>query len=1044
MRQTSNTLRAEAMPATPEAASFLSEPKLDLTLSAYAIHPLWGKAGHGSAEQHTALPVHLMAVSACFGELVREPTAQRTLCHAWGVDIATFNARVLPWLVFIAALHDLGKALPGFQRKRQDVVAWIQAGGTSSTAPLPADETGFDHSVRGGLLLMTLVFRALANSDQRPDLAVPLVQDASSRRTIEGLMKAAFAHHGHHPNGQSTAEASANPLRRSEWGAVQPKIMPTVVHLVDVVRDVFGGLDGAPLPPPRHPVACAHLFAGAVALSDWIGSNEGLFPFIDCLTFGRDFQNSHQWSTLFRHQQTVARDHLVKIGQLDVLTRSDVGLASQNPRHDLSALESAVMGAHAMRPVQKAAQEAARACASNARIVKSAPDPRHGVPPACGLLIVEAPMGVGKTEAALLAAGEFMSAGLCSGIAFGLPAQASANMVFKRLTPLARRVFRIQEPNLAHGQASFARERLTLTGEETGQESVAHLDEWITDDNKKAFLAPLCAATVDQMELSAMHSKHGFIRFASLSKQAVIIDEVHAYDAYMQRILQTLLRLLASAGTPVILLSATLPDAIRRSLLEAYADGAGWALGEFDVPVDAYPLVIALSPPQQVQLDLPVVPSLTIPPWCGPQRKVYFRMILNDRVAQRVVELAHGGQCVAVLCNTVKSAKQRLVDLQAIDPDLNVTLLHSRLRIADRIRIQERIEAFAGVTSTLDDRRGRVIVATQVLEQFIDIDVDAMFTEPAPIDLMLHRMGRQHRHERAHRTCDAEFHVIEPNVLGEARPIGRVSGEACWFDSTLRIFGESGKLLPSLALVRRLAQSGDPISLPKDIPRLVHGIYGDANEHTMTAKQLQADLAAKHVVLDDRGSIDRFAQSAIRCSQTRNTDDGASGLRVLFVHEEPDGMSLWIPTPEGSIELPGVHVCEGRPTLKPATSAVSDVQCEQNERSETGPSLDVHSGSRVSKEFLKAAQPWIITIDTWSDEFKVFRQSARVRLDLKTDWRSGKPIDEGETDLPPFAIVKVGRVRQEVGEVVFNLGPDLIYHSSEGIRSLFEKTVGSS
>lgn len=928
--------------------------------AAEPVYRFWGKAGYGNDPSwHSALPAHLLPVAACFEALTEHPVARRALDRAWGRPASSGGQR--GWEVLAAALHDLGKLMRPFQLKRSDVVDWIEAGGRVSGLPLATPETGFDHSATGGFMLMEGVLNAWTNRSEMCQSTNP--RSTRERRTFQGLLVASFGHHGYHP--KKEAFVIKNDFRKEDGVRDGLTLLRQLFEVVEIIH--------GPMPlliPPRDGSTLAHLFAGWVAIADWLGSNEALFPFINCKDFAASYPTMSHWADLYRSCLETARAHVRDMGLFDT------------PR--LEDAERSVMGSWPKNKVQSTAQYVARAVCTDAH--------QHGFHGA--LMVVEAPMGIGKTEAALLVANEFLEAGLACGIAFGLPAQASANMIFTRLAPLSRTVFG-REPNLAHSQAVHTRDRLlsllettrsTLEGEQTGQEAMAHLSDWITDDNKKAFLAPVCAATVDQFQLAAMHSKHGFVRFAALTRHVVIIDEVHAYDAYMQKVLDGLLRFLGSCGIPTVLLSATLPVSIRSRLGHAYAEGAGWPPQSLRAPAGAYPvitLVAPVGPGSGSQSSHSQVIPVT---WTDPQRRVRLQSFGARFWADRVLQTADAGGCVAVLCNSIASALNRVRELRERSPNASITLLHSRFRGQDRLRLQERIELMLGRGSTKADRAGQIVVATQVLEQSIDIDVDLMLSEPAPIDLLLQRMGRLHRHARPDRQFVAVFGLLDPEDSTSSASVGAEdavspAGEVVlprWFKATQRIYSESGVLEPSLALVRRLLQSDAPyIDLPRDIPGLVAEIYGDDENSpkSLTMKAHQAGAAAKHRVLNQGLSMSEIADGVDRSSQTRNSD--SDGVRILLVVKDNDG-NWHVPDCEKLLPLP---------------------PCNR---------FDAAGGPRVNPDFLKEAQPWILTVPTYAAEWRELQKRTASKEALAHDWRFSREIDPSFGP-PPFLVLPVHR-----------------------------------
>ena len=238
------------------------------------------------------------------------------------------------------------------------------------------------------------------------------------------------------------------------------------------------------------------------------------------------------------------------------------------------------------RPVQRAAHQ----------LTFTAPGP--------GLLLIEAPMGEGKTEAALLAAEVVAAKTGAAGLFVGLPTQATTDQMFSRVTDWLRRAASPPTVALAHGKArrNQAYRRLMPAGVGMDEDAAGlTASQWLAG-RKRVLLTPVVVGTIDQLLLAGIASRHVALRFLGLTGKAVIIDEVHAYDAYMSVILGRALAWLGAARVPVILLSATLPAAARRSLLTSYAGT------EVGLTGTGYPLLTWVDAPTRTA-PVPFVPE---------------------------------------------------------------------------------------------------------------------------------------------------------------------------------------------------------------------------------------------------------------------------------------------------------------------------------------------------------------------------------------------------------------------------------------------------
>lgn len=422
-----------------------------------------------------------------------------------------------------------------------------------------------------------------------------------------------------------------------------------------------------------------------------------------------------------------------------------------------------------------------------------------------GLFILEAPMGVGKTEAALVAA-EILSA-KCgkTGLFFGLPTQATANGIFERIVKWAelQSCDAVHSIRLAHGNAEFQPVFMELQKEGMSQtdfdgESGLVVDSFFSG-SKMSLLTDFVVATVDRLLMSVLRKKHAMLLHLGLSQKVVVVDECHAYDAYMNRYLDTALAWLHEYRVPVILLSATLPLERRKELIRAYLNGRPSDKDQMAVfPEADYPRLtytdgdkVSVKALQKERAD----------------RKVRVIRGDEDMAVQKVAQAVYAGACVGIICNTVVRAQYFAETARKVD-GATVILYHAQYTIPDRMEREEMLKKAAGKQSDAKVRRGVVIVGTQVLEQSLDIDFDILITDFCPMDLLLQRIGRLQRHLRIDRPCGYE--TAECVILG-TEELERSSEQIY----TKWLLLRTRKLLPS------------QIALPNDIDSLVYEAYRD-------------------------------------------------------------------------------------------------------------------------------------------------------------------------------------------------------------------------
>lgn len=325
-----------------------------------------------------------------------------------------------------------------------------------------------------------------------------------------------------------------------------------------------------------------------------------------------------------------------------------------------------------------------------------------------GIFILEAPMGSGKTEAALAAAETLASKNGLGGIFFGLPTQATANGIFGRIERWAEHQSEgtVQAIRLAHGMAELNENyRALFHGDAVTNEDgesgglVAH--SWFKG-NKQAMLANFVIGTVDQLLMAALKQKHLMLRHLGLAGKVVIIDECHAYDAYMNQYLDMAIRWLGAYRVPVIVLSATLPSSRRSELVKAYLK----SFGDKTKSIPDGPWCSSRAYPLLTWTDGLDVRQKAIP-CSSDRRRVAIERISDDDLIGRIREAVSAGGCAGVIANTVARAQNIAQTLRDAVPDAEVILFHSHFTMHDRAERERDLLARVGKESTAQSRRCR-------------------------------------------------------------------------------------------------------------------------------------------------------------------------------------------------------------------------------------------------------------------------------------------------------------------------------------------------
>ncbi len=802
-----------------------------------SVGAFWAKSDAGG--RPNLLVQHLLDTAAV-GELVWDRFLAPTVKSSWDRAV---GGRGRELFTVLCAVHDVGKASPAFQSKVPHLAARVQASGLT-WRPLSRAEASWHHTLAGAKIMR--------------DQARRLAWDPE---TIRWFWPFVAGHHGKVPGPSRLTPPGTGACHGTgpEWSSAQGAVLREVAHHLEVELTDLANLRAA-----GRAVQLALL--GALIMADWVASNADHFP-------GVDIEDDISLD-LARERATAGWAALGLRGGWDPAALP----VTQDPIPARFGLTS--------RPGQAAV----------IRLADQLPVP--------GLLIVEAPMGEGKTEAAL-AAVEVLSRRFGSdGLFVGMPTQATSDPMFARVQRWAGQVDPTVPLALLHGKARFNpqwREMLRAGADLAGVDDFGLDDpygipspreprgqvpaEWFLG-SKRGLLTPVVVGTVDQLLHAATRTRHVMLRHAGLTGKVVLLDEVHAYDVYMTQFLHEALRWLAQAGVPVVVLSATLPPAMRTGLAEAYLQGALTTrdVDLPDLPKAGYPCVTSVCAPNGV----PLVQNSAAPAW-RPSLQVSVELLPEPEVASpepivdRLCELLTQGGCALVVHNTVARAQDTYrLAREALGTD-DVILLHGRLTAGERADRTQRVLSLLGPPGPDSPARPRrlVVVATQLAEQSFDVDVDVLITDLAPIDLVLQRAGRLHRHERPGDQRPALLRAPRLIVTGirtvdESAP-SPAGGSAA-------VYGEH-LLLRSASLVLD-AVAGNGWSIPGDVPSLVEDGYAD--DMATPSSWAAAVASARQKQLDSHASRRARAQEFLLSGPDRLGEPTLAGLHERSVADLDD------------------------------------------------------------------------------------------------------------------------------------------------------------
>lgn len=922
--------------STPETASF------------------WAKTGDkDSPTRGLSLIQHMLdagSVAARLWDTWLAPGLQERFSEHLHLSMEDTRALVC-WL---AATHDMGKATPEFSgqldARRDENLAIYRQRIEQQDFEFPED-----------LVAPTSGLRCPHSKYSQSILTHLLTNNVEGlpSEVAETLASVSGAHHGTPANYLSNSADLSNVILER----LSPKWHDTWQELYNITLERFGA-SSALQQLAQHgraiPVSVQFCITGFVIMSDWIASNPDFFLMG---TFGSAEQEQRArigWQALGLEQRWTAA--------LDT-----------NPDTPAADLYASRFGWNnpTLRPMQEVVVEAARSMQSG------------------GMMCIEAPMGQGKTEAGLIAAEFLAQATGRTGVAFAAPTQATSNALFDRVIEwveyqtnnVAQEHGGPIEPHsmfLGHSKNRFNKSYEALSKADIFDESSTPGREnnrktlrpgtslarhsWLSG-TKKGLLSSFVVCTIDQVLMTALQARHVMLRYLGLASKVIIIDEVHAYDAYMNQYLSAALYWLGQMNAPVILMSATLPAEIRTRLMVKYAEGLKvWTDSSSSQPkqkLSAKERFAARQTKTQsnttLDLDYPVIHTLTAEDNGSPKKWKVEQPVEQTEVELKLIDdspesvlnvlepLANDHGCAAVICNTVGRAQEMHEFLRKQFGEEHVVLTHSRFTATHRTEQEELLVSKLGKKAHYSEADGEdssrphrlIVVGTQVIEQSLDLDFDVMITDFAPVDLVLQRMGRLHRHDSrsssertpAYRKPVCYVRGVETFGSHNEAPDFPRGSKAVY--EPMILLSSYAQLLPHF--------DGEPIRIPADISPLVQKtyqentsteipsawaeVYESAKQECEKGKELAKARAKGYLLCAPQGEYtmagcmtsllqsndQRFSDEQIGEAKVRDTDASLEVIAIVVERDQPGNPNSAIksyrllPSINGTDEADSLH-----------------------------------------------------------------------------------------------------------------------------------------
>lgn len=809
----------------------------------------WAKSPEGDRPAHL-VPYHNLDVAACGRSLLRQnPALAQRVAMALRLDVEP----AIRLVTFLLSLHDLGKFSDSFQALQPGLVRELD--GPANLAQAPQYGPVY-HGALGTLAWASSIQTAWLGTGGR-SLGESAPSRLAASSALRPLVDAIMGHHGR-----------PVPLPPERDGNSVP--FYSAAALDDACRYTLDAADlllpaGASLTWTSDFAARATRIswtvAGLAVLADWIGSDGVSFPRTD-----QPLDLEVYWERATAQAEAAVR----RAGVIPAAPAGGGGIQD-------------LFGFDGPTPLQRYAET-----------FQLVAGPQ--------LFVLEDLTGAGKTEAAVVLAHRLMQVGLACGLYVGLPTMATANQMFERLERAVDRLF--ADPAaasvvLAHSARDLSERFREIAlpadpdadrAEGPDQDAPAGVQcaEWIASSRKKALLAALGVGTIDQALLCVLPAAHQSLRLLGLGQHVLVLDEVHAYDEYMLALIERLLTFHAAHDGSAVVLSATLPHDRRQRLADAFRRGLEVKPMSLQcTDDDDYPLATHVH--ADGVRETPVERSLEA------RRSLRVRRFRTEtEIVRALVDAAASGCCAVWVRNTVGDAVRGLGlvrEAAAGEGGICVDLLHARFALGHRLAKEEGLLAALGPKGGHEQRRGRIVVATQVVEQSLDLDADLLVSDLAPIDLLLQRAGRLRRHVRdshGNRLQGPDGRDLRKDGRGDAifgvyAPPDVEAPDADWFDRFLRnagfVYPDHGRLW----LSAREVLEGRCLSLPDDARALIRAVYGpgalDAIPEALRPRTHKAMSAAK--VDGAQGNARALCiEDGYGCDDTAWTQDDAQRTRI--------------------------------------------------------------------------------------------------------------------------------------------------------------------
>ncbi|MGO3738092.1 MAG: CRISPR-associated helicase Cas3' [Marinomonas foliarum] len=745
----------------------------------------WGKAQKQDldfkGDPYHLLPYHSLDVAAVGGGLLAPDTE---LAKGISEFLDLEPQEITKLFVFFLALHDLGKFASAFQALYKDELHYLFAANPNRQY----DGREFRHDLLG-----LYFWDKIRDLDELYPRSLSNDEEGECSQTLMVFMDCVLGHHGKPINSAKLAELTPYIERKKNVPAAEQFVLDAF-ELLQPVLPIEKLVDREWRQRLKQ---VSWTLAGVAVLADWIGSDQTYFKY--CST-----------PMLLDEYWPIARQRAKEALEATELVK----VFNKAPFESIEKHFN-----FTPTPLQKWAQD-----------VEIDDSPQ--------LFILEDVTGAGKTEAALALTHRLLAAGAADGFYFGLPTMATSNAMYKRVFDSYQMMFQASEAKpsivLAHGaremnelfQSSvLSSSKVDSDYSSSDQTATAQCNQWLSDSRKKALLAPVGVGTIDQALLAVLPRRHQSLRLLGLHRKVLVFDEVHAADEYMFELLESLLSLHLHQGGSAILLTATLSMEQRQRLAHIWLKESQYTSLK---PINThFPLATKVS----LTSTRPLIEH-ELESRADVSRFVKVDYLESEKaVLDKVIASIAKGECVVWIRNSVDDALKAYDAIYSLmtNPE-NLLLFHSRFILDDRQSIEKQVLDYFGKGSNAANRAGKVLIATQVFQESLDADADVMISDICPIDDLIQRAGRLHRHTRnEQRAYQSGIIDTRPSpVLYLHAPAWSDEPAVDWlsqdFRNTQYVYRSPGRLWLGMKKLRELGG----IKMPEQARDLIEAVYSSA------------------------------------------------------------------------------------------------------------------------------------------------------------------------------------------------------------------------